>query len=101
MVVDNLAIAAYAVLETCSRLYLFPFAFASKLAAVVTFPGMAAKKKEAEPVSHLNALIPTDLHRRLMIAKANSGKTMQQLVIDALTLVLEREERQADRKGSR
>lgn len=59
---------------------------------------MAAKKRETEAVSHLNALIPTDLHRRLMIAKANSGKTMQQLVIAALEKLLERDEQPLPKK---
>lgn len=49
-------------------------------------------------MSHLNALIPSDLHRRLMIAKANSGKTIQQLVIDALEKLLEREEKRGPQR---
>ena len=31
-------------------------------------------------MTHLNALIPTDLHRRLLIAKANTGKKIAALL---------------------
>jgi hypothetical protein len=53
---------------------------------------MGAKPKPGPDVSHLNALIPTELHRRLLIRKVNSGKTVQELVAEALELLLRQDD---------
>lgn len=39
-------------------------------------------------MSSLNARIPTDLHRKLRVEAINRGATVQQLVTDAVRLIL-------------
>jgi hypothetical protein len=45
------------------------------------------------PMTHLNALIPSDLHRRLLIAKANTGKKIGRLVTEWIEAGLARLEK--------
>lgn len=44
-------------------------------------------------MAHLNAMIPEDLRRRLLIARANTGKTMTQLLVEFIQEGLSKIER--------
>jgi hypothetical protein len=58
--------------------------------------------REGQAMSHLNAMIPADLHRRLLIAKANTGKKIGQLVTEWLEAGLAQlEQKPADKPSQR
>lgn len=51
-------------------------------------------KKTEEALVPINALIPKELKRRLLVAKANTGKTIQALLVEWITEGVARVERE-------